>query len=58
MATELVLTDGADTFRIVIRDSQLCTDQTLTPTGFAGDESLDGGATGDWINWEAIPQIG
>lgn len=57
MATELVLTDGTDTFRLVVRDSKLCTDQTLTPTGFAGTESLDGGLTGDWTNWDAIPQV-
>ena len=55
MASELVLTDGVDTFRLAIRNSKLCTDQTLTVTGFDGNESVDEGATGDWINWEALP---
>lgn len=25
-------------------------DKELTETGFSGDESLDGGLTGDWVN--------
>lgn len=55
MASELELTDGVDTFRLIIRNSKLCTDQTLTPAGFAGAESIDGGVTGDWVNWEEMP---
>ncbi len=29
------------TFRIESRDSRLCIDQTITPTGFAGAENTD-----------------
>lgn len=39
-----------DPFRIVVRSGALCIDQAITETGFEGDESLDEGATGDWIN--------
>jgi hypothetical protein len=37
-------------FRILERDGKLCVDQILNSTGFAGDESTDGGVTGDWMN--------
>lgn len=36
-------------FRLVIRDSQIYFDKELTATGFAGTESTDAGATGDWM---------
>lgn len=35
------LTDGTCTMRKVIRDNYLCTDKTLTATGFAGTEDVD-----------------
>lgn len=37
----VVYTDGVDTFRDGSRDGAFVTDQTLTPTGFAGDEDTD-----------------
>ena len=55
MADLVVLTDGTDTFRIQVRAHQMCTDKALTATGFDGDESTDEGATGDWIELDAIP---
>lgn len=40
----LVLTDGASTFRFIVRSGSLCLDQTKTPLGFAGSQP------GDWDN--------
>ena len=57
MADLIVLTDGVSTFRFNTRDHQLCTDMTLTPTGFDGDKSTDEGVTGDWMELDAIPPI-
>jgi hypothetical protein len=45
---------GLTTFRDGIRDDCYVVDQALTVTGFLGDESLDGGITGDWINLEKL----
>jgi hypothetical protein len=36
--------------RMGVRDSMFVVDKELTATGFAGTESTDDGATGDWIN--------
>jgi hypothetical protein len=43
----LTLTDGVDTFRIMVRSGYFCLDQTITPTGFAGVEDTD------WANISA-----
>lgn len=50
-STGLTFTDSVTglKFRVIIRDSQLYFDKELTATGFAGTESTDGGATGDWM---------
>lgn len=55
MAAEFIFSDGVSSFRIRSYNSKLCTDMALTPTGFAGTESLDEGVTGDWINIESLP---
>ena len=36
--------------RMGVRDNMFVVDKELTATGFAGAESTDDGATGDWIN--------
>jgi hypothetical protein len=45
--------DGVDYFRLQVRDDVLFLDQTITPTGFAGDEDTD------WGNiWEqSLPPV-
>lgn len=55
MPAEYIFTDGVDSFRIQTRNGKFNTDMALTVTGFDGDESTDGGVTGDWMNLEAIP---
>jgi hypothetical protein len=40
-ATQRIYTLGGYTFRNVVRDGYLCTDQTKTATGFAGTEDTD-----------------
>lgn len=53
----VLLTDGTTTFQFNVRNGALCIDQTLTPTGFAGNESLDNGVTGDWITLTSFKQL-
>jgi hypothetical protein len=43
-------TSGGVTWRLHARDGALHVDQTLNGTGFAGTESSDQGATGDWVS--------
>lgn len=43
-------TSGGITWRLQARDGALHVDQTLNGTGFAGAESTDYGATGDWVS--------
>ena len=54
MAQYGIYTDTVDTFRDGVRDGAYVIDKTLTPTGFAGSESVDEGVTGDWINIEKL----
>ncbi len=42
-------TDGVNTYRDGVRDEAYVVDKELTPLGFDGIESTDGGITGDWI---------
>jgi len=45
---------GVATFRDGVRDGAYVIDKTLTGTGFAGSETTDEGATGDWINLQKL----
>lgn len=37
-------------YRDGVRDGKYVLDKALTPLGFDGSESGDGGITGDWVN--------
>ena len=37
----LILTDGTETWRIVVRDDEMRWDYVLTELGFDGDEGID-----------------
>jgi hypothetical protein len=41
MAQYRILTDTTSTFRIGVRDTGFVIDQTITETGFSGDENID-----------------
>jgi hypothetical protein len=43
-----VLTDNVETWRIIVRNDELCWDYTLTALGFAGIEDTD------WYNIQSI----
>lgn len=49
--TGLRVRDGAET---ILGVGHYVLDIELTPLGFAGVESVDGGLTGDWVRKEAI----
>jgi len=42
--------DSTKKTRVGVRSGNLVLDITLTATGFDGNESTDGGITGDWVN--------
>ena len=44
----IIITDGVTAIRKLIRDGCFVVDKTLTPLGFAGVKTTDGGLTGDW----------
>ena len=50
----VIFDDGSDIYRKGVRFGSFVIDYALTVTGFAGDESLDDGLTGDWINLKSI----
>lgn len=50
-------TDGTSIWRKGVRMAAFVWDHAITPLGFAGNESFDGGATGDWECVFKIPKL-